>query len=210
MKKLMIIGARGFGRELFHAARESIGFGTEFVIKGSLDSNSDALVGFNGYPPILGSPEKYQIQTDDVFISALGDPKWRRHYVKILESKGAEFISLIHRSASIGGSVEIGKGSYIAHNAILTADIKVGSHTCIFHGAFIGHDCKIGDFVHISVQSFLGGGVYIEDGVVLHPGVRIVPHKKVCKDAVVGIGSVVISSVKPSRTVFGVPAQEFM
>ena len=210
MKNLIIIGARGFGRELFAAARDCIGYDKEFVIKGYLDSKVDALTGFLGYPPILGSPEDYVVQPEDVFISALGDPKWRRYYVDILERKGAEFITLIHKTASIGQNVEIGRGCYVAHNAIMTADIHIGNHTCVFHETMLGHDVWVGDFSHLSVQVFLGGGVKVEDGAVLHPGARIAPHKTVGKDAVVGIGSTVISNVKPGKTVFGLPAQEFM
>ena len=34
MKYLVIVGAGGFGREMFGAAREAVGYGTEFDIKG--------------------------------------------------------------------------------------------------------------------------------------------------------------------------------
>ena len=206
MKNLVIVGARGFGRELYLAAKESVGYGEEFVIKGFLDSKSDALDEFRGYPCILSSPEEYELDEKDVFIVALGDPKWRKHYAELMEKRGANFISLIHRTASLGNTVKVGKGCYIAHNAILTADIQVGDHVCIFHGAMIGHDCVIGDYCHLSAQVFLGGGVRIGNGAVLHPGSRIVPHKRIGECAVVGIGSAVISNVKPNTTVFGVPA----
>ena len=54
MKDLIIIGAGGFGRELFSAAREAVGFGEQFRVKGYLDANPAALDRFAGYPPILG------------------------------------------------------------------------------------------------------------------------------------------------------------
>ena len=37
MKQLIIIGAGGFGRETYCTAKESIGYGEEYVIKGFLD-----------------------------------------------------------------------------------------------------------------------------------------------------------------------------
>ena len=46
MKHLVIVGAGGFGREMFGAAREAIGFGNEFDIKGFLDAKPTALDGF--------------------------------------------------------------------------------------------------------------------------------------------------------------------
>ena len=46
MKKLIIIGAGGMGRTLYDMAQESIGYKTEFVIKGFIDDNVNALDGF--------------------------------------------------------------------------------------------------------------------------------------------------------------------
>lgn len=94
MKHLVIIGARGFGREVYHSAIDSIGYGTEFDIKGYLDDKSDALSQYEGYPAIIGSVETYQPQADDVFICALGDVKWKKHYAQIIEEKG-ERLSLL-------------------------------------------------------------------------------------------------------------------
>ena len=39
MKNLIIIAAGGMGRTLYDMARESLGFATEFVIKGFIDDN---------------------------------------------------------------------------------------------------------------------------------------------------------------------------
>ena len=48
MKHLVIVGAGGFGREMFGMAREAVGFGSEFDIKGFLDAKPTALDGFAG------------------------------------------------------------------------------------------------------------------------------------------------------------------
>ena len=39
MNNLIIIGAGGMGRTFYDWARESVGYGKEFVIKGFLDDN---------------------------------------------------------------------------------------------------------------------------------------------------------------------------
>ena len=78
MKNLVIIGAGGFGREMFAAAREAVGYGETFMVKGFLDGKTTALDGFSGYPEIIGAPETYQIEKDDVFITALGSIAARR------------------------------------------------------------------------------------------------------------------------------------
>ena len=121
MKHLVIVGAGGFGREMFGAAREAIGFGNEFDIKGFLDAKPTALDGFAGYPPIVGSPDSYVPAADDVFITALGSIASRRRCVAALEKKGAKFISIIHKTATIGPNVVVGEGSFIAPHVSLTA-----------------------------------------------------------------------------------------
>lgn len=206
MKNLVIVGARGYGREICAMTPFSRGFGSEFKVKGFLDSKSDALDAFSDYPPILSSPEDYEPCSSDVFICALGDVKWRKHYADMITSKGGKFISLVHVNASLGQNVSVGDGCFIRNNVTLSADISIGSHSSIFDFSVVGHDCVIGDYCHINVHSFLGGGVKLCNLVTVHPAVHIVPHKTIGEGATVGATSLVIRNVKPGTTVFGVPA----
>ena len=207
MKNLVIIGAGGFGREMFATAREAVGYGETFTVKGFLDGNPSALDGFSGYPEIIGTPETYQIEENDVFITALGSIAARRRCAAMIEERGGRFISVIHRSASIGPNVTVGDGSLVAHNVVLTADIKVGRHSCVFHGTVIGHDTVLEDFTHVYSLVSVGGGVLIAEGASVFPGARIVPRVEIGAGATVGIGSAVVRSVAPRVTVFGVPAE---
>lgn len=207
MENLIIIGAGGFGREMFAAAREAVGYGESFRIKGFLDGNPDALKGFADYPGIVGDPETYEISEGDVFISALGNIATRRRCVAMIEGRGGRFIPIVHRSASTGPNVSVGDGSFIAHNAVLTADVSVGRHSCVFHGTVIGHDTSLADYTHVYSLVSIGGGVRVEDGAAVFPGSRIVPRVKIGAGATVGIGSAVLRDVPPGTTVFGVPAE---
>ncbi|HJY11908.1 MAG TPA: hypothetical protein VJ304_03925, partial [Flavobacterium sp.] len=87
MKNLIIIGARGYGREVCGLARQCSGYNTEYIIKGFLDDKLDALNGFDNYPDIISSVENYEIQENDVFVCALGSVQWKKHYVEIILSK---------------------------------------------------------------------------------------------------------------------------
>ena len=207
MKNLVIIGAGGFGREMFSAAREALGFGERFRIKGFLDANPAALDGFSGYPAILGSPEAYAIDAEDVFVTALGSIESRRRCVGLIESRGGVFVPVIHRSASLGPNVAVGDGAFIAHNVVLTADIKVGRHACVFHGTVIGHDTVLDDYSHVYSLVSIGGGVRIGEGASVFPGAKVVPRIAIGEGAIVGIGSTVVRDVAPRITVFGSPAK---
>jgi len=192
---------------MFGAAREALGYGEKFLVKGFLDGNPSALDGYSGYPAIIGDPETYAMAPDDVFITALGSIQARRRCAGILESRGGVFMPVIHRTASLGPNVSVGDGSFVAHNVVLTADVKVGRHACVFHGSVIGHDTRLEDFSHVYSLVSVGGGVRIGEGAAVYPGARIVPRVAIGDGSVVGIGSTVVRDVSSGITVFGSPAE---
>ncbi len=206
MHRLLIVGAGGFGRELCGAARDCIGYGTDFEIAGFLDARPDALDGFAGYPPVVGSPDSYEPGPCDAFIAAIGGIAARRRCVSLMEGRGGRFMSLVHRTASVGPNVRIGEGSFVAQFATVSADASVGRHSCVFQCAVVGHDASVGDFAHVYAHCAVGGGARICDGAVLYPGAKIAPRRTVGTGAVVGLGAVAILDVKPGETVFGNPA----
>ena len=205
MKHLLIIGARGFGREVYNLFLKCNY--QDMECKGFLDDNGNALDSYENYPPIISSVEAYTPQDDDVFICAMGDTKWKRHYVELIQSKGGTFISLIHPSVEIGLNTKIGTGCIIRTNASISCDIEIGEFVTIMGYAVIGHDAKIGKWSHIGAHCFMGGFSQIGEMVTMHPGSRILPHKKVMNSAIIGAGSVVLSKVKEATTVFGIPAR---
>lgn len=207
MKELLIIGARGFGREVFNLAKESKGYLSEFRVKGFLDDKYDALNNFVDYPPIISSVEQYEISSDDIFICALGDVNYKYYYSNIILQKGGIFTSIIHPSAFISQNTKIGKGCIISRYVTISCDVAIGDFVTISTHAGVGHDVQIGSWCHIGGYSNLSGGVQIEDKVTLHPGSNVVPHKIIHTSAVVGAGSVVLNNVKAGTTVFGVPAK---
>ena len=206
MKRLLIIGAGGFGREMFGAAREAAGYGTEFGIGGFLDARPDALADFAGYPAVVGDPATYAPGPDDVFVTALGDLAARRRCAEAVEARGGVFIAIVHRSAWLGPNVSVGPGSFIAQNAVLTADVRVGRHVAVFQSTSIGHDTTLADFSHVYAQCSLGGAVKVGEGVRVFPGSVVVPRRTLGAGATVGAGSTVILNVPAGETVFGSPA----
>ena len=101
MKKLLIIGARGFGRGVYHLFMDCVKFGSikDVECKGFLDGNKDALKGYSGYPPIISSVEDYVVDADDVFVCAMGDPVYRKLYAESFEFAKMKSIprELIHK-----------------------------------------------------------------------------------------------------------------
>lgn len=208
MKNLVIIGARGFGREYYNGLKLRKDYGKTFVIKGFLDDKYDALSSFEGYAPILSSVEDYVIEPDDVFTCALGDPHCRKKYVNIIRERGGRFLTLINSKSIIHPNAQIGEGVMISAFCCISANVKIGDFTTIQHFCNIGHDVQIGSFCALESYTFMGGFSVIGNDVTLHTRATILPHVKVGEGAIVGAGSVVLRNVKAGMTVFGVPAKK--
>lgn len=208
MKHLIIIGARGYGRGTYDIARSMVTYQKEFDIKGFLDSKSDALDGYENYPPILGAVETYEIQPDDVFVCALGDVKWKKHYASIILNKGGEFMNVIHPSVFFGGNVKIGKGCIIAYQSQIDCDVKIGDFVNIQCNVVVGHDSEVGSWSMLDCFTFMGGFSSIGESVTMHTRATLIPKLHVGDNAMINAGSIVIRNVKEGTTVMGNPAKE--
>lgn len=208
MKKLIIIGARGFGREVYDLAKVCTGYGETFVVKGFLDDNKDVLNSFNNYPPILNSVDAYDIEKNDVFVCALGDVRSKEFYINIIKQKKGSFMSLIHPTAIVNDSTLVGKGIIIGKYAVVSCDGILGDHVVIQAFCALGHDFKVGNYSYLGAFSFMGGYSVLEEMVTLYARASILPHKTVKKGAIVGVNSVVMRNVAQGVTVHGNPAKK--
>ena len=208
MKNLIIIGARGFGREFYNDLKQRENYGKEYIIKGFLDDKSDALFDYVGYPPILSSVEDYEIEKGDIFTCALGDSLYRRKYNDIILGKGGKFINLISNLSIIHANAKIGKGVVIAPFCHISTDVIIGDFSILQAYCNLGHDAQVGEYCSLESFTFMGGFSKIGNNVTLHTRSTILPHIKVGDNSIVGVGSVVIRNVKDNTTVFGVPAKK--
>ena len=209
MKNLIIIGAGGMGRTVYSNALESVGYGTEFVVKGFIDDNLKALDGFPNYPPVIDTIRDYQPQEDDLFVSAMGGAS-RKPCMEEIIRRGGEFLSLIHQTARLLTNVKLGKGNFIGAYTVIGNDAVVGDYNMIQSYTIIGHDAKVGNYNRIDTHVTCVGGVVIEDDVNIHTSAVISHNVVVETGARVGDLSFVIKKVKAGTTVMGNPAKKLM
>lgn len=209
MRHLIIIGAGELGRELYWHAHESIGFETEFNIKGYVDDDfnpsSDRYVLLQ--KPLISSVDNYVVKEDDVFICAIGSVNGRKAAVEKIKSKGGKFISLINRTSLIQGNVNIGKGVFIGPYTVIGDGALLSDHVMLNTHSSIGHDAVLGEYTCVMSYVDITGCCWIGREVFLASGCRMTPSTKIGDGAYVGIGSVVLRRVKAGTKVFGNPAR---
>ncbi len=209
MKHLVIIGAGNFGRELYFHCEMSLGFGKDFDIKGYIDDVYDPSA--EKYKRLkaqwLGKIADYEIEEDDVFICAIGDGQGRAKVIKLIESRGGEFINVINQTSIIQGDIQIGKGVFLGPYTVVGDSVQIGNHVMLNTHSAIGHDAIIGDYTCIMSYVDVTGWCEIGERVFLASGCRMTPRTRIGNDAYVGIGSVVLRRVKPNTKVFGNPAR---
>lgn len=145
--------------------------------------------------------ERYKI------IIAVADPKEREQIVKRLP-KETSYFTFIHPTALImDKNIEIGVGSFIGANTILTTNIKIGKHSILNRGNQIGHDSVVGDYFSAMPGAIVSGNVKIGDRVYLGTNSSIIEKTNLVNDITIGSNGTVISDINESGTYVGVPAK---
>ena len=209
MKHLIIIGAGGMGRTMYDMARESIGYCTEYDIRGFIDDNTSALDNFDNYPPLLAPIQSYQPKEDEVFVCSIGGAA-RRQCMEAILNRGGQFLTMIHATARIGTNVQIGEGTIVGAFTTIGADAKIGQYNLIQSYTVIGHDSVIGNWNRIDTHVTLVGGTIVQDGADIHTSAMISHNVTIESHSRVAACSFVIRRVKEGTTVLGNPAKKLL
>jgi sugar O-acyltransferase (sialic acid O-acetyltransferase NeuD family) len=208
MKRLLIIGAGSFGREVLEYAEDIVIAGIqEWTIGGFIDDNIHALDGYDVNYPIVGRIEDYIPQTDDVFISAFGEGKQRVRYAEIIRLRGGIFTNIIHPQAKLLHRVSIGIGSIIGMNTLIANDTICGDFLYMNYGSIVGHDNVLGIGCTLNVYSGTNGCCTIGDYVYMGTHAVVIPGKKIGNNVNIAAGAVVFNNVKASVIIYGNPAK---
>jgi len=208
MKKLVVVGAGGFGREVAQLARHKNVVKPEWEILGFVDDNRD-LEGkiINGFQ-VLGDIDWLVANAEGKHaVFAFGEPELKRTVEARLQGSGIRYATLIHPFTVIGNSVEIGEGTIIVAGVVLTVDIKIGRHVIINANSCAGHDANFGDYVTIAACVNVMGEVTIGEGCYVASGVTIRDAVTIGKNSIIGLGAVVVGDLPADIVALGCPAK---
>ncbi|WNG39985.1 acetyltransferase [Archangium minus] len=158
--------------------------------------------------PILGGATWLEARRSNVRVAlGIGENQARCRVYELCERLGIIPLTLIHPTAAVASSAQLGAGVVVMAQAVINPDARVANGAIINSGAIVEHDCEIGAFAHLSPNATLGGAVRIGAFAHLGLGASVLPGKAVGDEAVVGAGSVVLTDVPPRVVVVGVPAR---
>ncbi len=209
VKKIIIIGAGGFAREVLDIIEACNEEGDIYSMLGYIVEPGFEVSGmFVNGKPILGGLEWLEKHREDVFaVCGIGAPDVRHRLVMEATKAGVRFCSIIHPSVRLSRWNSIGTGVVIAAGCLLSNHILIGNHVQINPGCIIGHDVTIEDFVTVSPGANISGNVRIAVGSTLGTGINVIDRLTIGKWSVIGAGSTLIRDVPPNSTVVGVPGR---
>jgi len=210
MKKISIIGAGGFGREVQVLIEQINENNKEWEFIGYWDDN-DKLPHFINDFPLLGNLEqlnKYN-EGDLYLVCAVAEPITKEKILNSITNKHVKFPILIHPNALIGNRkfVKIGEGTIIAAGNIITTNIEIGKHVILNLSCTVGHDTIIGDYSSFMPTVNISGEVNIKKSVYIGTGAKIINLLEIGENTTIGAGAVVAKSLPGNCIAVGIPAK---
>lgn len=212
-RRLVIIGAGGFGREAIDVARAS----SEHT--GDEDHDLIGVVDDSPSPenlrrlqalgvPYLGTIRDFLDSGDDAhFVIGVGSPEARQRIAAVMENAGATAATLIHPTARLGSVAVVGPGSVICSGAQVSTNVRIGAHVHLNPQATIGHDSVLDSFVSINPGAIISGDVHVHGTTLIGAGAVVLQGLVIGSGSTVGAAACVVRNVAAGATVKGVPAQ---
>ena len=206
MKKIVIIGAGAFSREVLWLIQEINEDKKEWEVLGFLDDNSENIGKIIHGKPVLGKIEDLKNLSKDVYsIITIANGDVREKIVN--QYRDRKFATLIHPNIKIDSSNFIGEGTIICSGNIITVDVNIGKHVIVNLSCTIGHDTIIDDYVTIFPGVNISGGVQIGKNSSIGTGTAILQYLEVGKNVTLGSLSNVIRNIPDYCTAVGNPAK---
>jgi sugar O-acyltransferase (sialic acid O-acetyltransferase NeuD family) len=202
-RRLLVYGAGGHGKVVADVGR-SIGF----ACAGFLDDDpAKDGTSFFGARVMTWARFQREAWVDAMVALGIGDNAARERCFDRIRAAGHSVATLVHESAIVAPSAQLGPGTVVMALAAVNPDAVVGEGAILNTGSVVEHDCRLGRFVHLSPNAALGGRVSIGDRTHLGLGAVALPGLRIGSDIRVGAGAVVIRDVADGLTLAGVPAR---
>lgn len=160
MKRLLILGAGGFGQMVKETA---LALGYEKVV--FLDDADKA-------EDVIGMCCDYVLKHSEypAAVAAFGNNKTRLFWTEKLLEEGYEVPVIIHPSAIVSPSAVLESGCFIMQRAVVNTNTKIGKAVLINSGAVVDHDSVVEKGAHVGLGSVVKAHCTIKEGHKVEAG----------------------------------------
>ena len=202
MKRIVIIGASGFGKEVAWVINRINAVAPSIDVIGFCDDAPDKQVGLFEGRPLLGAVEQFAaIHPGCGFICAIGNNRVRQHVTARALASKLFPVSVIDPSAIIAPDAVIAEGTYVGVASIVSVGASLGPGVIVNHQACVGHDARLGPYSQVCPGARISGGCEIGEGALLGTNAAIIPLKKMGDWSILGAGTTALRDIPGNATV---------
>ena len=165
MKKLLILGAGGYGRTIEDLATQLGCYDQIFFLDDHKPTDPKVLANCTWFKELWDeNTEEYP---------AFGNNAVRMAWLNRLKENNIPVPTLIHPRAYVSPTAKLGAGTVVLPMAVVNTGVTVGEGCIINIGALIDHDCVLEDGVHLApgvivkAENRITAGTKIESGTVI-------------------------------------------
>lgn len=214
-KRLVIVGAGGFAREVRWLAQEITSARSPvegYDFEGFVVSDPAAAGPHDSSNELLGDLTWLAAHRDqwDVLALGIGNAAPRLRVADEMERVWgpAHWPALVHPSVRLdAASCRIGHGVMLCAGVVGTVNLVFEPFAMVNLSATIGHEAVIGRAACLNPTVNISGGVTIGPGTLVGTGAQVLQYVEVGAGATIGAGAVVAKPVAAGITVVGIPAR---
>jgi sugar O-acyltransferase (sialic acid O-acetyltransferase NeuD family) len=212
VRPLVVIGSGGFGRETVEAVRAVNAERPTWDLLGFLDDDPTLIGSKVDGLPVLGPIEEARTRFEMVqLVVCTGHPGnyfSKREIVERLALHPSRYSTIVHPTAALSSTSEIGRGSVLLAQVVTTAAVQIGAHVAVMPGTVLTHDDVVDDFATFGAGVRLGGRVHVGQGAYVGSGSLIREDCHIGAWSLVGMGAIVTRDIPSCELWFGVPARK--
>lgn len=208
MKKIAIIGAGGFGREvvcLINAINEK---NEEWDFIGFFDDVKN--IGYeNEYGKVLGRIKDLNFYPESLaVVVAIAKPSAIEVIIKSIKSSNIYFPNLIAPNVIFfdKNNISLGRGNIISFGCSISCNVHIGNFNILNCCILVGHDTKIGNYNAIMPSTNISGNVTMGERNFLGVSSVILEKLTIGNDTTIGANSLIFRNTKDKNTYIGNPA----
>jgi sugar O-acyltransferase (sialic acid O-acetyltransferase NeuD family) len=206
MQKTFVYGASGHGKVVADILLACKDLSFAGFIDDRAELQGTHVLGF----PVFGNGYWLEKETGKMRVTValgVGDNLARQRLAEKCVAYGAELATLVHPTASISTSAQLGTGTVVMAQASVNPNARIGRGAIVNTGAVVEHDVVVGEYAHVAPHATMGGASSLGDCSFLALNATVLQCVRVGSHSIVGAGAVAIRDIPDHVVAFGVPAR---